>query len=321
MPRPGSDAWVAPARAPYTWITGRVHPDVTIGSSAFRARDGHPVPVRTYRPQRGGAAPLPVLVWFHGGGWVLGNTRAYDPICTAIARAAGVLVLSIDYRLAPEFRAPQAALDCIDRTATVDRHRHGASHHAQASGMPHYRVNVDPRNDGGSFTSLIPFTFFISSQTHEKQLRAPWVRTRNHEVALVWQALDALEVISHAKPRVRDGSAIHGPGDQPIRGCGEVLAAYLNARKRRLHIVQCDRCPERSGRRRRRSFLPGRIHPWPATDNQNDPEEHQSPQCGYPGSVVLRPHLLLYTRNAKSARPRVNLRDLADEPAATGHPA
>jgi acetyl esterase len=111
---PAMRAWVAPARAPYTWITGRVHPDVTIGSTAFRARDGHPLPVRTYRPRRGGAGPLPVLVWFHGGGWVLGNPQGYDPLCSAIAHGAGVLVLSIDYRLAPEFRAPQAALDCVD---------------------------------------------------------------------------------------------------------------------------------------------------------------------------------------------------------------
>ena len=62
---------------------------------------------------------MPVLVWLHGGGWVLGNTRSYDPICTAIAHAAGVLVLSIDYRLAPEFRAPRAALDCVDAVRWV----------------------------------------------------------------------------------------------------------------------------------------------------------------------------------------------------------
>ena len=85
-----------------------VRRDVSIGSTAFRARDGHSVGVRTYRPRPGGAGPLPVLVWLHGGGWVLGNTRSYDPICTAIAHAAGVLVLSVDYRLAPEFRAPQS---------------------------------------------------------------------------------------------------------------------------------------------------------------------------------------------------------------------
>ncbi len=116
---PRMRAWSAPARPPYSWITGPVRRDVSIGSTAFRARDGHSVGVRTYRPRTGGAGPLPVLVWLHGGGWVLGNTRSYDPICTAIAHAAGVLVLSIDYRLAPEFRAPRAALDCVDAVRWV----------------------------------------------------------------------------------------------------------------------------------------------------------------------------------------------------------
>jgi acetyl esterase len=116
---PRMRAWSAPARAPYSWITGRVRRDVTIGTTAFRARDGHPTAVRTYRPRSAGAGPLPVLVWFHGGGWVLGNTASYDPLCTAIAHGAGVLVLSVDYRLAPEFRAPQAALDCVDAVRWV----------------------------------------------------------------------------------------------------------------------------------------------------------------------------------------------------------
>jgi acetyl esterase len=90
-----------------------------IGAAAFRARDGRSVPVRTYRPRRAGAGPLPALLWFHGGGWVLGNTRSYDPLCSAIAHAAGVLVLSVDYRLAPEHRAPQAVHDCVDAARWV----------------------------------------------------------------------------------------------------------------------------------------------------------------------------------------------------------
>jgi acetyl esterase len=116
---PAARAWTTPARPPYSWITGRVRRDVTIGTTAFRARDGHQVAVRTYRPAGAGAAPLPVLVWFHGGGWVLGNTQSYDPVCSAIAHGAGVLVVSIDYRLAPEFRAPLAALDCVDAVRWV----------------------------------------------------------------------------------------------------------------------------------------------------------------------------------------------------------
>ncbi|MER7070373.1 alpha/beta hydrolase [Terrabacter sp. NPDC000476] len=109
-----SRAWFAPARAPYTWVTGPVPAGVQIGTTSFRARDGHEVGVRTYRPRAAGPGPLPALLWFHGGGWVLGNVRAYDPVCAWIAAHAGVVVLNVDYRLAPEHRAPQAAHDCVD---------------------------------------------------------------------------------------------------------------------------------------------------------------------------------------------------------------
>jgi acetyl esterase/lipase len=50
---------------------------------------------------------------------VLGNTQSYDAVCSAIAHGAGVLVVNVDYRLAPEFRAPQAALDCVDAVRWV----------------------------------------------------------------------------------------------------------------------------------------------------------------------------------------------------------
>ena len=70
------------------------------------------------------------MLWFHGGGWVLGNTRGYDPICAWIADRARVAVLNVDYRLAPEHRAPQAAHDCIDaaRWAASDAAGDGVRH-------------------------------------------------------------------------------------------------------------------------------------------------------------------------------------------------
>ena len=55
--------------------------------------------------------PRPVLVYFHGGGWVLGNIDSHEGICRALANAAGVTVVSVDYRLAPEHRFPAAAED------------------------------------------------------------------------------------------------------------------------------------------------------------------------------------------------------------------
>ncbi len=102
-------------------ITGRVDPGVGITYGTAPARDDHEIPLRIYRPR---ALPdarddIPVVMWFHGGGWVLGNVVNYDPICTLIAAEVGAVVVSVDYRRAPEHRAPVAAHDCVDATTWV----------------------------------------------------------------------------------------------------------------------------------------------------------------------------------------------------------
>jgi acetyl esterase len=67
------------------------------------------IPVRVYTPA--GQAPFPVLVYFHGGGWVIGSVETYDVLCRALTNAAGCIVVSVDYRLAPEHKFPAAAED------------------------------------------------------------------------------------------------------------------------------------------------------------------------------------------------------------------
>jgi acetyl esterase len=67
---------------------------------------------RLYRP-RGAAAPLPVLAFFHGGGWCIGDLDTHDPVCRQLAEAARAAVLAVDYRLAPEHRFPAAVEDCF----------------------------------------------------------------------------------------------------------------------------------------------------------------------------------------------------------------
>lgn len=69
------------------------------------------VPVRLYVPVAGG--PLPVVAFCHGGGWVSGSLRSYDPFCRRLANASGTAVASIGYRLAPEATYP-AQLDDVD---------------------------------------------------------------------------------------------------------------------------------------------------------------------------------------------------------------
>jgi len=74
---------------------------------------GGEIPVRVYRPS---AEPLPVIVYFHGGGWVVGNLDTHDGFCRALAHAATAMVISVQYRLAPEHRFPAAAEDAYDAT-------------------------------------------------------------------------------------------------------------------------------------------------------------------------------------------------------------
>ena len=71
---------------------------------------GPEIPVRIYTPD--GRGPFPLLVWFHGGGWVIGDLETADGTARRLAAQAGCVVVSVDYRLAPEARFPAAPEDC-----------------------------------------------------------------------------------------------------------------------------------------------------------------------------------------------------------------
>ena len=79
------------------------------------AAHGHAIPARLYRPTLSSLA-APVVVFFHGGGWVIGDLETHDALCADIARGLGLSVLSVDYRLAPEHPFPAAAEDAIAAT-------------------------------------------------------------------------------------------------------------------------------------------------------------------------------------------------------------
>jgi acetyl esterase/lipase len=75
---------------------------------------GVEIPVRIYTPM--GSGPFPVLVWFHGGGWVVGDLETADPTARQLTVGASCVVVSVDYRLAPETKFPGAADDCYAAT-------------------------------------------------------------------------------------------------------------------------------------------------------------------------------------------------------------
>ncbi len=81
------------------------------------------IPVRVYMP-RISSAPLPMLVWYHGGGWVCGSPNSYDAVCRLLARESGCIVASVDYRLAPEHPAPEQFDDAYAALEWLAAHAH-----------------------------------------------------------------------------------------------------------------------------------------------------------------------------------------------------
>jgi acetyl esterase len=104
------------------------------------------LPVRIYTPE--GTAPFPIVVFFHGGGWVLGTLDTYDPLCRALAAATPAVVVSVGYRLAPEHRWPAAAEDAYAATLWVSRNA------AELGGAQH-RVAVAGDSAGGNLAAVV----------------------------------------------------------------------------------------------------------------------------------------------------------------------
>ena len=82
-----------------------------VNDFSIPARDGHEIPARLYAPS---AQKLPVLLYFHGGGFTIGSIATHDVLCRQISHLAGCAVVSVDYRLAPDFKFPTAANDAWD---------------------------------------------------------------------------------------------------------------------------------------------------------------------------------------------------------------
>jgi acetyl esterase len=83
------------------------------------------IPARIYAPA--GDAPVPTLVYFHGGGWVVLGIDSHDHVCRSLAAKANCAVVSVDYRMAPEHPFPAAAEDCYAATKWVAEEL-GATH-------------------------------------------------------------------------------------------------------------------------------------------------------------------------------------------------
>ena len=108
------------------------------------------IALRLYRPthRSDSPAPLPVLVYFHGGGWTIGDLDTHDVLCRQLANGSHCAVVSVDYRMGPEHRFPAAVDDCLAATYWVRRH-------AESLGLDASRLAVGGDSAGGNLAAVV----------------------------------------------------------------------------------------------------------------------------------------------------------------------
>jgi acetyl esterase len=147
---------VALAREAYEQLAGFAGEPDAVGQVEDVSADG--VPVRVYRPA--GDGPHPVLLWIHGGGWVLGSAAGYDAVARALCVRARCVVVNVDYRLAPEHPFPAAVEDVV----TVAK---WATREVASFGGDRDRLAVAGDSAGGTLSAVLanelPGTFRLQA--------------------------------------------------------------------------------------------------------------------------------------------------------------
>lgn len=129
----------------FTALGGDPEPvDTVLDTSATVG--GDKIPLRVYKPRTPHTDPLPVTVFFHGGGWVFGDLDSQDQIARIMAGRSGTLVFSVDYRLAPEHRFPAAIDDAYAALTWI-------ADHAGAFGGDGHKIAVFGESAGGNLAA------------------------------------------------------------------------------------------------------------------------------------------------------------------------
>lgn len=109
---------------------------------------GGEIALRSYTPVAAGSEALPTLIFFHGGGWVIGDLETHDGLCRILANEAGVRVIAVEYRCAPEHKFPAAIDDAIAAVNWVEAN-------AIALGVDANRIAVGGDSAGGGLAAVV----------------------------------------------------------------------------------------------------------------------------------------------------------------------
>ncbi|MCO1621805.1 alpha/beta hydrolase [Pseudomonas putida] len=130
-------------------IAGKADEPDCISDLSLTTRDGHTLPVRLYRPpQADPALAGAALLYLHGGGYVVGSLDSHDTLCWNLAQDAGVPVIAVGYRLAPQWRFPTASDDALDAWRWLVEQ-------ADALGIDAQRLAVVGDSVGGSLATIL----------------------------------------------------------------------------------------------------------------------------------------------------------------------
>lgn len=146
---------LTPKEAREFYLAGRVvsnppPPEMASVQNSTIPGPGGAISVRTYMPKelRKYDGLAPALVFFHGGGWVIGDLDSHDVVCRTLARDGEMIVISVDYRLAPEHKFPAAVDDAIAAAKWV-------SLNAKSLGIDANRISVGGDSAGGNLAAIV----------------------------------------------------------------------------------------------------------------------------------------------------------------------
>jgi acetyl esterase len=146
---------LTPAEARAYYLAGRpvTHPEppelASVQELSIPAPHGA-IAARIYTPKklRGASGLAPCLVFFHGGGWVIGDLDSHDVVCRKLASEGELIVISVDYRLAPEHKFPAAVEDAITATQWI-------ADNAKQLGIDAERLSVGGDSAGGNLAAVV----------------------------------------------------------------------------------------------------------------------------------------------------------------------
>ncbi|MFJ5188919.1 alpha/beta hydrolase [Pseudomonas fulva] len=153
---------VAQARAEFAASSQVLDPsppgDLSVSELSIPTRDGAQLPARLYRNRQPATAPQPVILYLHGGGYVVGSLDSHDSVCRRLASMGDFAVLAPDYRLAPEHRFPVPVNDALDAANWL-------AEHALALGLDNRRVVFAGDSVGASLATVLAITAVKAPET------------------------------------------------------------------------------------------------------------------------------------------------------------